>query len=324
MRNEIDILALNVRYLGEMLHEKMKSRLWALRDNLFIEEMKLLIHEFLLTNANNSPLYTLELLKVKMREKAIRYSRLKAIEKRNKLAQLRSDFNTYEINLAKTPNCQELQAKLDNTKVQIELIEQERLKSAQIRSKVKYITEGDKSTKFFLGLEKSNANSKLLPNIELDDGTLITNQHDIRNAQRDFYKTLYSVEDGNRSLDNDLNNFLKDSNVPTLTNDEMKSCEGKISIEEATHALKNMNNGSSPGPDGLSTEFYQIFWKELRDIVVRSYNESFNTGSLSFTQTSAVLTLIHKGKELQRNKLKNPETNFINQHRLQIISEVSS
>ena len=139
----------------------------------------------------------------------------------------------------------------------------------------------------------------------MDDGRLITNQHDIRNAQRDFYKKLYRVEDGNRPLDNHLNIFLKDSNVPTLTNDEMKSCEGKISIEEAAHALKNMNNGSSPGPDGLSTEFYKIFWKELKDIVVKSYNESFKTGSLSFTQTSAILTLIHKGKELQRNKLKN-------------------
>ena len=32
-----------------------------LRDNLFIEEMKLLIHEFLLTNTNNNPVHTLEL-----------------------------------------------------------------------------------------------------------------------------------------------------------------------------------------------------------------------------------------------------------------------
>lgn len=85
-----------------------------------------------------------------MREKAIQYSRPKATEKRNKLAQLRNDLNTYEINLAKKIDCQELQAKVNNTKIQIELIEQERLKSAQIRSKIKYITEGDKILNFSL------------------------------------------------------------------------------------------------------------------------------------------------------------------------------
>ena len=140
--------------------------------------------------------------------------------------------------------------------MEIELIEQERLRSAQLRSKIKYIAEGDKSTKFFLNLEKSKANAKLFPNIELEDGRIVTSQHDIRNTQREFYKTLYSPETEEQSIENNLENFLKDINVPTLTDTEMNSCEGEISFEEATKALKNMINGSSPGPDGLSTEFY--------------------------------------------------------------------
>ena len=36
-----------------------------------------------------------------------------------------------------------------------------------------------------------------------------------------------------------------------------------------------------------------------------SFNKSFITGSLSHTQSSAILTLIDKGKELPRNKLQN-------------------
>ena len=145
----------------------------------------------------------------------------------------------------------------------------------------------------------------MFPNIELDDGRIVTNQHDIRHTQREFYKKLYSRVTEEQVTENDLENFLKDNDVPTLTNPEMESCEGEISIEEATKALRNMNNGSSPGPDGLSTEFYKIFWKEIGNTVIRSFNQSFNTGSLSFTQTSAILTLIHKGKELPKNKLQN-------------------
>jgi len=98
---------------------------------------------------------------------------------------------------------------------------------------------------------------------------------------------------------------MRNSNIPKLSETEMISCEGVISLEEATLALKTMKNGSSPGPDGLTTEFLKFFWIDIRDIVIKSFNESFKTGSLSFTQTSAILTLIHKGKDLPRNKLQN-------------------
>ena len=276
-----------------------------LNDSNFITEMNMLIRTFLHENVDNDPIMTLELLKIKTRETAIQYSKRKATAKRNQLAKLYCDLNTLEVNLANTPNCQELKEKVARTKIQLEIIEQERLKSAQVRSKIKYIAEGDKSTKFFLNLEKSKANAKLFPNIELEDGRLVTNQHDIRNTQREFYKNLYSTEDENNLIDNNINNFLRDSIIPTLSDIDRNSCEGQITIEEATEALKNMNNGSAPGPDGLTTEFYKIFWKEIRDIVIKSFNSSFNTGSLSFTQTSAILTLLHKGKDLAKNKLQN-------------------
>ena len=276
-----------------------------LDDNKFVIEMKQLIREFLDNNLDNDPIYTLELLKVKMRDKSIMYSKMKSFEKRNRLASLYSDFNMYEEKLATNPNCQNLLASRERTRTQIELIEQERLKSSQLRSKVKYIADGDKNTKYFFNLEKSNAKAKLFPNIELEDGSIVSNQHEIRKTQREFYKNLYSQERENTYLENDIDTFLRDSNVPSLTDIEMNSCEGEITVDEATQALKDMNTGSSPGPDGLSTEFYRLFWIELRDIVVKSFNKSFNTGSLSYTQTSAILTLIHKGKDLPRNKLQN-------------------
>ena len=276
-----------------------------LNDKTFIAEMKQLIREFLYEDKINDPIYTLELLKIKIREKSISYSKMKSVEKRNKLGNLYNQLNICEAKLAISPDCQNLHISRERTKTQIELLEHERLKSSQLRSKIKYITEGDKNTKYFFNLEKNNATAKLFPNIELEDGQIITNQHDIRNAQREFYKNLYSHDGENQHLENNIDTFLRDSIVPSLTENEMNSCEGEITLDEATKALKDMNSGSSPGPDGLSTEFYRSFWAELGEIVVKSFNKSFITGSLSHTQTSAILTLIHKGKELPRNKLQN-------------------
>ena len=41
-------------------------------------------------------------------------------------------------------------------------------------------------------------------------------------------------------------------NIPTLTLQEKTSLEGKITLDEASSALKNMKNNKSPGSDGFT------------------------------------------------------------------------
>ena len=62
--------------------------------------------------------------------------------------------------------------------------------------------------------------------------------------------------------------------------------------------LKEMKLNKSPGNDGLSTEFYVLFWSVIGDIVVEALNESYTKGELSSSQKQAVITLIQKeGKD---------------------------
>jgi hypothetical protein len=48
-----------------------------------------------------------------------------------------------------------------------------------IRSRVQWIEEGGKPTKYFCGLESKIFTSKIIPKIERDDGKTITKQFDI-------------------------------------------------------------------------------------------------------------------------------------------------
>jgi hypothetical protein len=41
-----------------------------------------------------------------------------------------------------------------------------------------------------------------------------------------------------------------------------------ISEEECVKAIKSMQNGKSPGTDGLPVEFYKIFWKNIKKLVI--------------------------------------------------------
>ena len=74
--------------------------------------------------------------------------------------------------------------------------------------------------------------------------------------------------------------------------------EGKITNGECIAAMKEMASNKSPGNDGLSVEFYILFWPLIGNLVVDSVNSAFGKKELSSSQKQAVISLIHKeGKD---------------------------
>ena len=74
--------------------------------------------------------------------------------------------------------------------------------------------------------------------------------------------------------------------------------EGPLTLHEIDCALKNMNNNKSPGPDGFTSEFYQVFWSDISMYFLRSLNFGYNSGGLlSVSQRRSVITLIPKGNK---------------------------
>lgn len=276
-----------------------------LKNQDFVLSINNLIDNFLDDHQNIPAVEKWELLKTKMQDEAIQCSRQLAIKKRNRTILLSKELNETEASLASNPNNKVLQNRIHDLKIQIELNELERLKSAQVRSKIKWIDEGEKNTRYFLNLEKSRANRKLFPNLELDDGTTVVDQFEILKGQREYYTNLYNKQLDDENMTRHADNFTEDCAIPRLTDEDKEKCEGQITIEEATNCIKGMKNGSSPGLDGMTTEFLKFFWLKIRDVVVQSFNESFTNGSLSYRQKLAVITLIHKGKDLPKNKLGN-------------------
>ena len=74
----------------------------------------------------------------------------------------------------------------------------------RIRSKVQWFEEGEQSTKFFHGLEKSKAKNKSFENILDKNGSLKSGTNEIMKVQVDFYKSLYSSE----GIDTSARDFL--------------------------------------------------------------------------------------------------------------------
>ena len=91
--------------------------------------------------------------------------------------------------------------------------------------------------------------------------------------------------------------------APTLSSEEKESLEGLISEEEALAVLKCMNNQKSPGSHGFTTEFYQFFWKDIGQFLVRSINYGFRPGDMSITQKIYVWSVKKKKASIFSSKV---------------------
>lgn len=247
--------------------------------------------------------------KAKLKESSINYSKQKAKKRRDALADLRNKLKSLQSSIANFEgNTNELQVKLNemqDTKLALDLYALYEAEGAQVRSRVKWIEEGERNTKYFFGLEKSNFNKKCMRSLKDKTGKLCTSQDDIKQIQVDFYSELYREKTHFESQKDLYNRFCSNLDFPTLSAEQQASCEGLISLEEASFALSKMKNNSAPGIDGLTAAFYKQFWDDLGELLIESFNESFNTGSMTISQRRAIITLIHKGKDLPKEILGN-------------------
>ena len=55
-----------------------------------------------------------------------------------------------------------------------------------------------------------------------------------------------------------------------------------------------MASEKSPGTDGLTSEFYKVFWEEIGESLTSALNFSFEIGQLPISQRRGITKLIPK------------------------------
>jgi len=70
----------------------------------------------------------------------------------------------------------------------------------------------------------------------------------------------------------------------TLDNEDKLSMEGILNKYECANALKQMNYSKSQGSDGITAEFYKLFWKDTKKHYISSINYSFESNKLTKLQ----------------------------------------
>ena len=125
----------------------------------------------------------------------------------------------------------------------------------------KWATCGEKNTNNFLNLEKWNFLGKKISKLKLSNVEETEDPKKILEEVKSFYKNLYTCQ--NFDPKNSKFDIFFKNNLLTPPNEELSKCEGMLSEKECHLALKDMENGKPPGSDGLSSEFYKVFWDDI-------------------------------------------------------------
>ena len=105
---------------------------------------------------------------------------------------------------------------------------------------------------------------------------------------RDYYKQLYAHKPVNLE---EMDKFLDTCTLPRLNQEEVETLNRPITRAEVEAAIHSLPTEKSPGPDGFTAKFYQMYKEELVPFLLKLFQTIQKEGSLpkSFYETNIIL-----------------------------------
>ena len=249
------------------------------------------------SSCNNNILW--DTLKCCITGVCIEYSSRKKKERNNEKKTLLSDIDNIRTQLSTVPPSDDnpLYSRLEDLEDKLNKIYDFETKGLITRSRVRWLEEGEKSSKYFCNLENRSWQKKNISRLEDTEGNLITNPAEILKNIQAFYDNLYSFQDDTQGVidESEINESLFDKlNIPKLCEDQKQSLETPLTKQEIYDVIKSMKLNKTPGFDGIPVEFYIVFWPDICDMLISSFNFSLQNGMLSPSQRNGVIILLPK------------------------------
>ena len=263
-----------------------------LKDPTYVDETTRLIEGAKMNNTEMSRVLLWEFIKCKIKEYSLAYSIIRATGNKNKEMELEKRLDYLDQNTDSGPTDSKEREKI---RAELEEIYTSKSKGYQIRSRVKWVEKGEKSTKYFLNLENSRQTTNRIDALSDNSGTIKENDQEILKICKDFYVELYSTKAATQDKVDEYFEGIKPTKI--LSEHDKRLCEGEITIEECKRSVLGMKGNKAPGLDGLPIEWYKVFWNNIGGLLVSVFNESYEKESLCDSQQISVFSLIFKKGE---------------------------
>lgn len=124
------------------------------------------------------------------------------------------------------------------------------------------------------------------------------------------------VEDGDGMLGVATHHFSQLFQKPTIDYEKGTKCldvqipfdirdqlEGELKLDEMYMALKSMKDNKVPGVDGLSKEFYIVFWDLIGCHLLEVFRVIFGLEHMGGSMCEGVISTLQKGRPQDTSKL---------------------
>ena len=193
----------------------------------------------------------LEMLLLQIRGETIKF----ATAQKNKMSKVEKQLiSDIEILEAQDPNCSINSTLLLDKKTELESIRSRKIKGQLVRSRLQWLQDGEKPSKYLSNLENKNYIEKTIKKVKLNTGEVITDQEGILSQVQQYYCKLFENKDD--TLQNlDFKTLGITSNNRTVEGD----IGTPLTVDEIGQVLKKMKSNKSPGIDGITVEFVKFF-----------------------------------------------------------------
>jgi hypothetical protein len=201
------------------------------------------------------------------------------------------DMKTRELQL--DPLSQVLQDEVNKLRSNLAEFEARKLEGQKVRSRAKWCLFGDKLTAEFFRAVRETPNNSSITELKDSQGNIQHDREALETICTDYYSQLYTQVDETPQALLDRASIL-DCVTCRFTPQMVQQLEEPLTKQELHVALLQMAKALSPGPDGISTEFYYRFWDLIGDEFTEMVLCSIFQGHLPGGMTSVTIALLFK------------------------------
>jgi hypothetical protein len=154
------------------------------------------------------------------------------------------------------------------------------------KSRILWLKEGDKCSKFFHSMANSHRRHNSIDSLMIE-GNLTNNQAVISEHIVKFYQKLFEEQCQWRLR---VDGLVFDQ----ILDHEAGWLEREFEEEEVRKSVMAMEGDKAPGPDGFSIAFFQVCWEVVKEDVMKVFREFHDEGRFEASLNSTFISLIPK------------------------------
>ena len=229
--------------------------------------------------------------KYKMKLAFIQFSKQKAMFRKRSWQMRDQALHNITIALRRNPNDKKLQKEYSQIKKHLVTTKIKEIKETILKSDAEYLMHGDKPTKSFFDKFKNRTEMHKITSLRNEMGSEVHDIHDILRVAENFYRQIFSGGEIHQDI---VNLFLRDISPNESNHLLMTALLLPITNEEIWEVIIHFKLARSPGPDGLSIEFYRVMFPVIKDELRKLLNSYMNNGRILSKFKAGIIKLVPK------------------------------